>query len=142
MQKKIFCTQTVSTRLKCCHASKHVELCIIRSFMAKTSNSPCLNAFLRKNNVTCAKTRCCVLKRVFCTIFVLTRWKRCHASKHVEPCRISLVNIKTSESLDSNALFRGNNVRCSKTRYCVLKKRFLHTNCFNITEGLPRMQTS
>ena len=126
-ENAFFCTLTVSTRLKCCHTSKHVELCIIRSFAAKTSDSPCL----RENNVTCAKTRCCVLKRVFCTLIVSTRWKRCHASKHVEPCRIRLFNVKTNESPVLNALFLGNNVRCSKTRYCALKTHVLHTNCSN-----------
>ena len=47
--------------------------CRIRLTIAKTSNPLRLNAFFREKDVKCAKTRYFALKRVLCTLSVLTQ---------------------------------------------------------------------
>ena len=88
-----------------------------------------------------AKTRLNALKRVLCTLSVLTQWKHWETCERIELCRIRLNSAKSSTSLRLNAFFSKKDVKCSKTRYFALKTRLMHVIGLNAMEALGIVQT-
>ena len=139
-QKRVLCTQSLLTQWKHWEWCKCIELCKTRLTNAKRSVSLRLNAFFSKNDVRCAKTRYFALKRVLCTLSVLTQWKHWEWCKCIDLCKTRLTNAKTSVFLRLNAFLSKNDVRCAKTRYFALKTRFMHTIGFNAMKALGMVQ--
>ena len=140
--KTRFWTLSVLTQWKHWETCKRIEICKIRLTSAKTSISLRLNdAFFSKNDVKCVKTRYFALKRVFCTLSVLTQWKHWETCKRIELCKIRLSSAKTSVFFRLNAFFSEIDVICSKTCYFALETRFWHIIGFKAMKALGNVQT-